>query len=502
MLSPTTNLNDLARRAEIDKSLRNPVMFFLTSGAAWLAFSILFAILAALKIQFSDFLASCSWLTYGRIFPVHIATLVYGWGFQAAFGIILWIMARLSRQTCRASGIILTAGHLWNLIIMGGVLGILSGNGRGMPWMEFPNFVWPALLLTYFVIVIEIFIQFRVREKSTPVYVAQWYILAALIWFPWIYVTGNVLTNITGHPLMAAGVNAWFHSGMLLLFFVPIGLGIAYYLITKVTGRPVYSESLGKLGFWSLAVIAPWAGLQKLTGAPLSGYFLPYVGAAATTLFAIPAFTAALNLLQTTLPASDTIRKSPSMRFVLAGVTGLVIMGVASLLLNIPGYSLPLTQFSLAGYGFEMVTMYGFFSFICFGAIYFIVPRLTCREWLSTRLINWHFYFSVYGVIAIAIVALFGGLQQGIGQEDWQHPWENAATRANPYLFAAITAWVILLVSNLSFFLHLGLMWLRLGRKNGRPLLLGHDDKSHFPSPHGAEGEIDDKAGATTHSAH
>ena len=148
------------------------------------------------------------------------------------------------------------------------------------------------------------------------------------------------------------------------------------------------------------------------------------------------------------------------------------MLAVAAVLLNLPGSTLPLTQFSLSGYGFDILALYGFFSFVMFGATYFIVPRVTRREWLSRRLIKMHFLFSVYGIIIVALVALFGGLQQGGGQEDWQQPWFGAAARAYPYAVAITFSWCLILFSNIFFFLHLALMWMRLGRRSSHPTLL------------------------------
>jgi cytochrome c oxidase cbb3-type subunit 1 len=167
-------------------------------------------------------------------------------------------------------------------------------------------------------------------------------------------------------------------------------------------------------------------------------------------------------------------------------------------LLNLPGSSLRLTQFSLSGYGFEILALYGFFTLVMFGAAYFIVPRVTLREWLSRRLIKIHFLFSVYGIITVALVALFGGLQQGMGQEDWQQPWAGAAARAYPYAVAMTFAWCLILFSNCFFFIHLALMWLRLGRRSSHPTLLV---RSHGASVHGEEGDIDN-AGTGHAAAH
>lgn len=491
--SPT---EDAKLRAGIDRSLRHPVMFFLTSGAAWLAVSILLGVISSAKMHSPGFLSSCPLLSYGRVFPAHLNALIYGWGMQAAFAVILWLMARLSRKECKSVGTILTAGHIWNLGVALGILGILLGHGTGMPWMEFPVFAWPVLLISYFIIVIWSFIQFRVRPEG-QVYVTQWYLLAAMVWFPWIYITANTLLHcLEGHPVMASGINAWFRSGLLFLFFTPVALGTAYYLAPKVTGRPVFSYSLAKLGFWSLAIIAPWAGMQKLAGAPVP-VFLPYVGAAATALIFIPACAAAINTLRTMLSDKETLAQSPSLRFTTAGVVGLIVLALSGVLLNLPGSTLRMTQFTLSGYGFDVLGLYGFFTLVMFGAAYFIVPRVTRREWISRRLINVHFLFSCYGTVFVALIAIFGGLQQGVGLENWE---VADFTRATPYAVAMTLSWSLILFSNVFFFLHLALMWLRLGRRSSHPTLLvvSHDHSS----PHGEEGDIDNTGTGSPQAAH
>lgn len=485
-LYPNTD-QDLATRARIDRSLRHPVMFFFTSGSAWLAVSILLGILPAVKIGYPEFLSQFGFLNYGRLFAAHINALVYGWGMQAAFAVIIWLMARLSRKTCTASGIILAAGHVWNFVLSLGLLGILSGNGTGIPLMEMPGFVWPVLVICYFAIVIWSFIQFKVRENE-HVYITQWYILAAMIWFPSIYITANLLIHCGGgHPLMAAGVNAWYHSTLIYLFFVPVALGMAYYLAPKVTGRPVHSYRMAQIGFWALAIVGPWGGLQKLAGAPIP-YFLPYFSAAATAFLFIPLAAGAMNTIQTMLSNKETLSSSPSLRFTLAGMVALIVVGAMGVVLNLPDVSLPLTQFSISGYGLDVLAVYGSFSLVMFGAAYFIVPRVTLREWVSRRVIGLHFLFTTYGVGAVAFLAIFGGLFQGMGQERWREPWTAAGSLGNPFFVLASIAWCLILFANFFFFAHLTLMWLRLGRRSSHPTLLAH---GHSGSPHGEEGDID-----------
>ena len=163
---------------------------------------------------------------------------------------------------------------------------------------------------------------------------------------------------------------------------------------------------------------------------------------------------------------------------------------LAGVLLKTPA-ALKYTQFTLAGYGYDILAIYGFFSMCMFGAIYFIVPRVTRREWLSRRLIRTHFWFSIYGVVFIFLFcALLGGFQQGAAQENHLQPWVQAVKNTLPYNVGMTVAWCFLLYANVFFFIHLTLMWLRLGRRSSHPTLLKHDHSAL--GPHGPEGDIDE----------
>jgi cytochrome c oxidase cbb3-type subunit I len=84
-----------------------------------------------------------------------------------------------------------------------------------------------------------------------------------------------------------------------------------------------------------------------------------------------------------------------------------------------------------------------------------------------------HFLFSVYGIITVALVALFGGLCRGRARRTGNnHGSVRMPKRAYPYAVAITFAWCLILFSNIFFFLHLALMWLRLGRRSSHPTLL------------------------------
>ena len=489
-MSTTSTLNpeqDASLRAGVDRSLRHPVMFFFTSGAAWLAVSLVLGIIASIKTHNPEFLTCIPGFHYGRVFAAHMDAFIYGWAAQAAFGVMIWLMSRLSRQEGFCSGIILAAGHVWNAAVGFGVLYILIYGASGQPWMQMPENVYPVLLLAYAVIGIGSFINFRTR-RGGHVYISQWYILAALFWFPWILGSTHMFVNVfEGHGLVAAGINAWYRSALLFLFFTPIAVASAYYLAPKVTGRPVYSYNLGILGFWILAVVGPWSGLEKFFGAPYASN-LQHIGAAATVLFAAPALAVGVNILMTVRSHMKVLQQSPSLLFSAAGICGLLLTAVIGIVLSVPG-TMPFTNFTLARYGYEMMALYGFFSMCMFGAIYFIVPRITGREWISTTAIKVHFFSSLYGILTVAaLCGLLGGFMQGLTLESTTESSYAIVNKGFAYSWTITLGWGFVAIANLSFCLHLLLMWLRLGRRSSHPTLLDAHDPH---SPHGPEGDIE-----------
>jgi cytochrome c oxidase cbb3-type subunit 1 len=94
--------------------------------------------------------------------------------------------------------------------------------------------------------------------------------------------------------------------------------------------------------------------------------------------------------------------------------------------------------------------------------IYFMVPRLTGRDWVFPRLINMHFFFTVYGVGAITVGALIGGYIHGSAAEAWLQPWGFVVDAVRPYAAVATFAWCMILFANVFFFFHLLVMWLGL----------------------------------------
>lgn len=469
-LPPEISPDDILQRAAIDKSTRLPVLFFFTSGAAWLLIATVFGLLAAIKLVIPGFLP-CEYLSYGRVQPAFTNALVYGWAFQAGIGVMIWIMARLCRTELRNPVTLVVAGHFWNLGVTLGIIGILGNYGNlHMKLLEFPYMIWPILLVAYSLIVVWMIIMYAARRKGTA-YISQLYILAACFTWPWIYLVANSLLNVMKKAGVAGPVIAsWYANNVLFLWMVPVGLASAYYIIPKITSRPVHSYNLSKLAFWSLLVLAPWSGAQELIGGPIPNWIPAFAGTAQVLLL-IPMLAVAVNHYQTVRGSHHLVEVSPSLRFTFFASIGFVVTCVMSAALG----SMTLSRFTFLSYAGDAVQMTGyymFFTMAMFGAIYFIVPRITGCEWVSGKRIRLHFWLSAYPCIFLIFLLLFAGFSHGAAIDEWDRNYQSAILFSNGYLVGRIMMWLFLLVANGLFLRHLGLMVLNRGRKAGQPTLI------------------------------
>ncbi len=485
MANPTNNqtaaTDDALQRAAIDRSLRVPVIFFFTSGLAWLFVSLVLGLLASIQLHSPDLLGACPLMSYGRLQPAHMNAFIYGWAFQVGFGAALWMMARLCRITLPRVASLVVAGHLWNLGVTIGVAGVLLGEGTSIQFLDFPKGVWILMLAAYCVIAGYIVMMFKARREE-HVYISQWYLLAACFWFPWSYFTANLLIHhFPSAAVINAAIGSWYAGTLMILWIVPIALGTTYYLIPKLVGRPVASYQLAFASFWSLAMLGGWVGLQHYMGGPLPAW-MPSVSGAAMIFLVVPMVFIGLNHHNTMKGHHDIIHYSPTARFVCFGAfafNAFILLGAAFSLFRFGKYF----QFTHGELGYYMTGLYGFFSMVMFGAIYYIMPRLMGCEWRSGKWIRFHFWFSAYGTGAMLIALIMAGLFQGRQAMAFDQEFALSVEVSYGFLVGRSLAWCFIILSNLMFLFHVLLMICRLGRRSGEATYIHPRDREHEMKP-------------------
>lgn len=471
---------DQVERALIDASTRIPVLIFYTSAVVWLLVATLFMLLTSFKMHMPDLLGGVSFLTWGRLRPALVDVLLYGWASMAGIATSIWLMARLSRTTLRHPLLLVAGAGFWNLGVLLGVIGILGGQSTGYEWLEFPPYVALILFVAYSLVISWAVLMFRFR-RTESIYITQWYLLGAFLWFPWMYGAAQIMLFIAPvQGVMQAAVNWWFANNFLFLWLGAIGLGTAYYTIPKVIGRPVYSYHLAAIGFWTYALFASWTGMQRVVDGPFPAWMVT-VSIAAMILCIIPVATVGLNHHMTMQGNFPLMRYSPALRFTVFGAIAYTVFSSVGVFISLRSVA-RIVHFTEAGMAYTYMGVYAFFSMIMFGAMYYIVPRLVGREWRYASLIKLHFWASTYGIGLMVLMLFAGGFVQGLDLNKASLPFSETTQSILAYLRGQSLATLLLTVAHVVFATHFGMMLFGLGRTASMPTFLNpqlEDLKKH-----------------------
>ncbi len=441
---------------EIDASAKWPVLAFFGSALLWLLAGGVLQLIASIQLHTPAFLSNCAWFAHGRLAPAAQNALVYGWGMNAAFAFGLWLMARLSAITLRHGGWLFVAAKFWNLAVTLGVLGILAGYSTSFELLEMPRFVTLLLLAAYALIGVWAVTTFSIRNTEN-VFASQWYLFGAAFWFPWLYAIAQVmLFKAPVRGVLQPVVNAWYVHGLYGLWFIPVALAAAYYFLPKILGKPIANYYLAPLGFWWLACATAFAGGSRLIGSPVP-VWIPTLGVVANFLLVVPVVIIVLNLFGTLSGSYRALSGSVTLRFILLSMAGFVLASVFNLALSLRGLA-EIVQFTLVTELRDWLIFYACFSTAMFGAAYFMLPRLTEREWRSSAMVKTHLGATVIGVVLLTAGLALGGWQQGRLLNNPEMTWGGLTQALTPWLIARTVGLGLLFVGHVAFLLNF--IWL------------------------------------------
>jgi cytochrome c oxidase cbb3-type subunit 1 len=443
---------DRIASAEVDASLRWPVLVLVAGSVMWLIVGTALALLAAIKLHKGDFLADCAWLTVGRIRPASANALLYGFASQAGLAVAFWLLCRLGNMRFVYQVAVFIAGKLWNIGVLVGVVAILAGASNGFEWLEMPRYAAAILFASYVVLglcAVGTFQMRRVRE----LYPTQWFLFAALFWFPWLYSAANYLLVVEPvRGVFQSVVAAWFAGGFLRLWLGLIALGAIYYFLPKMTGKPLYSGPLAAFAFWSLLFFGSWAGAATLQGAPVPRW-VPSVGVASILCLLVPVAGNALNWYCTSCYL-EVFKKNAAARFIVFGAACYVVIGLAELALTTPAVD-RITGLTLAGTAVKSLAVHGFIGSVLLGAIYYILPRVLQGQWASEKMIRVHFTLHASGVLLVFVGLLVGGLLQGTKLANPSKAFITIAKGTAPFVGLSTLGILLLLVGQVLLVINL-----------------------------------------------
>lgn len=451
-------------RLQVPPELQRVVVAYLGASAFWLVFGTLVGEYLGLKFVWPD-LDNISWLSFGRLRPVHTNTVFWGWASLAMIGLGYFVIARTSAIKIYSYRWAWWGFYLINLSVVVGNLLLMAGinNGGG----EYREYIWPVFIL----FAVGLFLTLRnyyatvKRRKIGEIYVSNWYILASLIWtlvlgtigyLPW-YQGGLGETVIQGY-YMHQGVGMW---------FMTFTLGLIYYYLPASLNKPIYSYSLGVLAFWTQMLFYTLIGTHHFIFAPLP-WWLQTVAIVFSVGMFIPVFAGTTNFLMTMRGSFSAIGKSYVLPFFLVGVIYYFVGSSQGSFqaLRVTNHIWHFTDFNVAH---SHMTMYGIINFILWACMYALLPKVTGRE-PSQLLVGAHFWLAFIGLFAYTVSLMAGGTVKGVA---WIQgvPFIDTVINTRGYWTWRAIGGTLMFISHLVFAWN---FWTMVRKDKARPAITMH----------------------------
>jgi cytochrome c oxidase cbb3-type subunit 1 len=455
-MNPTDNKICSAGTNEIDASCRVSLLALFGFAALWLVVGLVLGLIGAIKFHAPEFLNACPLMTYGRVAPAANDAILYGFCIPAALGVALWIFSRLSNAPLALPIVPVVAAHIWNLGVFVGVAGILIGESTGHPWLEFPRAAAALLFAAFLLIAVTAAATFGLREEREA-YPSHWFLFAALLLFPWIYATANLL--LIGWPVrgvVQSIIDWWFTNNLVFVWLALAGIGTAFYFLPKIAGRPLASTGYALFGFLTLLLFGTWCGVPQSAPVPA---WLPALSSVAAALTLAPLL-AILIVSVKTVCGAQVASQGGSFCFIKFGMMSFILSGLLYVSGACPQYSrvLDFTWFAPAQVQLQLL---GFFAMVMFGAIYHVLPRVMGFGLPFPKLAKAHFWFFMLGVLLFVFPLLAAGFVQGLKMHHAEVAFADANLQVLKFLRVSTTGQLFILLGALLFAVNLFAMTIK-----------------------------------------
>ncbi|HVE63491.1 MAG TPA: cbb3-type cytochrome c oxidase subunit I [Mycobacteriales bacterium] len=428
------------------------------SGAAltWLTVGAAFLLLgAALTLVTAIQLVSPGWGTLGpatsigRLRPV--ATTIVGFGGLGMIGtgVALDLARRLGRAPAQLDLLAKAGGALVTLSVAAGSIALLMGHSTGRPGLELPRLFSVPLALGLLLAAAAFFRTMAMRE-SDDLHPALWHLSAGVLAGPLLLLLGS-LPRVAG--VNDEVVRVFATNGLLLLWLVSLGIGIALYVVPQAARTALYSRRLAAIGFWGWVAIAPLTGAARLVSGPAQEW-LETIGIASMIALVVPALAVCVNLSKT-YTRRTSLAHPADLRSALLGAALLALSSVLGAVTagRTAGDVLHLTVF--ADGKAEMMAA-GVAGSLILAGLWHVLPALSGRRQANPMLAARSTWWLGAGVLLVAASLLAAGFVQGAlwtesvregGTAFTGAGWRVVADSIRPLLWARVIGQALLLAT-------------------------------------------------------
>jgi cytochrome c oxidase cbb3-type subunit I len=394
-------------------------------------------------------------LSPGRVRMSHTMGAAYGWLANGFFGLIYYVIPKLTgfRIWSQRAGFATFA--IYNALVLGTVVLIQFGFGQGIEWAETPAMLDPFIALTVVAMVINfLYPVYKARSKSY--YVTVWYVTAALVWTPLVYVMGNFLPQYWLPGAGGAAITSMYIHDLVGLFVTPLGVGMIYYLLPILLRKPIYSHALSLTGFWGLAFFYPLNSVHHYLFSPIP-MWTQYASVVASVGIHVVVYTVIFNYFATMQGDYRSIVTSIPVRFIAVGSLCYLLTCVQCAI-QVTMSAQEIIHFTDWVPGHAHLVLLGTFSFWLFAWMYYLWPRLFKTRLYSRSMAEWHFWLATLGVAVMWVDLLAAGVMQGYM---WKQlvPFVDTVHATKPFWWTRMFSGIPILIGEFLFAINLYMTW-------------------------------------------
>jgi cytochrome c oxidase cbb3-type subunit 1 len=374
----------------------------------WLLFATAVGLLLSFKFPYPDW-ATSPLLSFGRLRAIHTNGTFYGWATIALVGSALFVAARTSGVAIVGKRWAWLGLLFFNAATLFGTISLDLGMNYGD--QEYREWVWPVKVLFLIGLVLSGMTVVRtvMARVEREIYISNWYTIGGFIFTLILSIVAIVPAYQIG--LGQVAVQGFFMHNAVGMWFTFLALGVTYYALPKLLNRPIYSYALGVLGFWTNLVFYPVIGAHHFEFSPLPWWFQTLAIVFSVGML-VPVWAGSANFFLTMRGHHETIRRSYALPFIVVGIA-YYFLGSTQGTVEAFRSLQTIWHFTNFTIGHSHATMYGFITFIAWGAIYALLPRATGKQpnILATGL---HFWLATIGVTFYVLSLSIGGTLQGL----------------------------------------------------------------------------------------
>ncbi len=396
---------------------------FIQATIFWGLIGTLVGLTLAFMFLFPNMTDGISWLSFGRLRPLHTNAVIFAFVGNAIFAGVYYSTQRLLKARMFSDFLSQFNFWGWQAIIVAAAITLPLGYTTSK---EYAELEWPIDLAIAIVWVAFGWnlIGTMLKRRQRHLYVAIWFYLATFVTVAVLHIFNSLsipVGALKSYPVYAgvqdALVQWWYGHNAVAFFLTTPFLGLMYYFVPKAAGRPVYSYRLSIVHFWSLIFIYIWAGPHHLLYSALPDW-AQNLGVAFSIMLIAPSWGGMINGLLTLRGAWDKVRTDATLKFMVVAITGYGMATFEGPMLSLKNVN-AIAHFSDWIIAHVHVGALAWNGFLTFGMVYYLVPKLFKTELYSKGLANAHFWVGTLGIVLYALPMYVAGFTQALMWKDF-----------------------------------------------------------------------------------